>query len=59
MALNGRVSRDSIGRATMIWMGSERSVIDLAVVPNTVSADMSVFDVWEGVHVHRALAVWV
>lgn len=59
MVLNGRAERDCIGRATMIWHSAERSVLDLAVVPTACNADLQIVDVKEGIHVHRALLVWI
>ena len=43
----------------MIWAGCAKSVLDLCILPADLSADMSVVDVRDGRHVHRALAVWV
>lgn len=47
-----------MGTNTMMWHGTAKSVLDLAIVPNTCSADMQVVDVWEGCNVHAALVMW-
>ena len=59
LVLNGRAERDRVGAATCVWRGDERSVLDLAVVPADVSADLQVTRPWEGAMVHRAITVWV
>ena len=38
--LNGCSARDSCGAITMVWHKEARSVLDLAVVPAGVSADL-------------------
>ena len=43
----------------MVWGGRDKSVIDLCILPCDLSADLAVVDVRAGVHVHRALAVFV
>ena len=57
--LNGRSERDGTGAATYECQGAPRSVLDLALVANTCSADLQVFAPREGSMVHRALFVWL
>ena len=57
--LNGRSERDSRGAITMVWQGTEKSVLDLVLVPSAVSADLQVLRPWAGPMVHRAVVTWV
>ena len=60
LVLNGRTERDSRGSETFVW-GEEqrRSVLDLAIAPKNLSADMEVSQVWDTTQMqHRAIFVW-
>ena len=60
LVLNGRTECDSRGSETFVW-GEEqwRSVLDLAIAPKNLSADMEVSQVWDTTQMqHRAIFVW-
>lgn len=45
IVLNGQTERGSVETNVMIWYGTTKSVLDLAIVPNTCSADIQAVDV--------------
>lgn len=57
IVLNGHIEREREDETTMKWQGSAKSVLYLAMVPATCSANMEIIDVWEGAFVHKAVAV--
>ena len=59
LVLNGRAARDGAGAVTMVWRGAGKSVLDLVVVPVSLSADLCVLQPWEGDMVHRAVLTWL
>ena len=48
LVLNGRTECDSRGESTFVWdEGQQRSVLDLAIAPKNLSADIEVSQVWD------------
>ena len=46
--LNGKIERDIRGSETLVWGGEQQQfVLDLAIAPKNLSADMQVSQVWD------------
>ena len=60
IVLNGRSAHDGIGQQTFVWdKGQWGSVLDLAIVPETLSADLQVEKVWDFTQMqHHAIFIW-
>lgn len=60
IVLNGWSARDRIGQQKFVWdKGQRGSVLDLVIVPKTLSADMWVENVWDFTQMqHHAIFIW-
>ena len=60
IVLNGWSTHDGIGQQTFVWdKGQRGSVLDLAIVPEILSADMRVEKVWDFTKMqHHAIFIW-
>ena len=60
IVLNGWSTRDGIGQQAFVWdKGQWGSVLDLAIVPKTLSTDMRVEKIWDFTQMqHHAIFIW-